>query len=212
MGTSHSRAVRYNTSCGYACSSNWNEVTSFIKRQKTSMYVPKILTDVNTQNILQGHESYDNFFSNCPLEDHLHRFGSPEFFDFVADNNFNVNFNLDRVMADSNFDIDLNQDRVSNQQEIGCDCEVSNDNFFLVSYGSQDILPPPPCFSQRSLNRPLPDHVSISSFDHDDYEQDLAPPPYSELPISQGCKCFLFFRISYFFNACAHSPFFKFKM
>ena len=28
----------------------------------------------------------------------------------------------------------------------------------------------------------------------------------------QGCKCFLFFRISYFFNACAHSPFLKFKM
>ena len=29
---------------------------------------------------------------------------------------------------------------------------------------------------------------------------------------TQGCKCFLFFRISYFFNACAHSPFLKFKM
>ena len=32
------------------------------------------------------------------------------------------------------------------------------------------------------------------------------PSPLSQTS-SQGCKCFLFFRISYFFNACAHSPF-----
>ncbi|GFO43342.1 hypothetical protein PoB_006984700 [Plakobranchus ocellatus] len=39
-------------------------------------FTPKILSGINAHNILLGRESYDSFFSNCCLENHLHMFGT----------------------------------------------------------------------------------------------------------------------------------------
>ncbi|RUS85042.1 hypothetical protein EGW08_007179 [Elysia chlorotica] len=64
MGTSNTKYLSHNN-------------LNISSRKSFKNFVPRVLADVNAQNILNGKESYDNFFKNCLLENFLDMFGIP---------------------------------------------------------------------------------------------------------------------------------------
>jgi len=71
-------------------------------RTSTDLYVPKVLSGVSYEHLLQGSASVDNFSRNCWLENHLHRFGG-------------ININLDNSSDASSSISDFLQNSVGSR-------------------------------------------------------------------------------------------------
>ena len=151
MGTLYTKHVVYDSEHFSNCDNNTqpsHRTDRFNNQgqQSTSQFVPKILVGFNTQNILVGQASYDNFFQDCLLENHLHRFGI-----------LGINQNSDPVR-------DEEQSEETSFSPLWPELQSSSQSQHF-DFRS--------CLSQNSCSE-----CGSSIYSED---QNLQPPPYSEL-------------------------------